>query len=528
MDVAKKRSLEIPLTIDNYETAFAFIEQCLRRNHIKDDKAITETNLLFEAILNNLIEQGYDQNTTLTIKVKKSFGEIYIKLGFEGKSYVPEDTKQDGVSPELKMIQVYNDKISYRYQMGYNSIRVVVKRNYRSSLMHCALGALLAILTYILMITFMSEDQQLAFDNTIISPLIKQFANAMMMVGAPVTLFSLVKNLTDIYIVSEMNSSGKKLQMKTIATSVIAIVLALVTSVFASGLINTHAGYLGTENIITAGIPSFDFISSMVPSSIFEPFQTYMPFPMIIVALLITYAFCSIGKYFDVMQRVIDICYTLFSRMLKVVMFTLPFFFFLSIITSLLEDGFEDLILMARFIAAVLLSLIVIFAFYLIRLLIGGVRIIPFIKHLMPLIWENIKINSAIDAVPFNIRYCAKEYKYDLKRLSEKLPILAQTNLDGNCFLITLVSMLFIFLLGIEISWLHIIAIAILVLFLSLGAPNQPGSMLIGILIITFFLQADDLIVVAIYAEVFFGTLQNIINVIGDIVTVAIEEQKSV
>ena len=76
-------------------------------------------------------------------------------------------------------------------------------------------------------------------------------------------------------------------------------------------------------------------------------------------------------------------------------------------------------------------------------------------------------------------------------------------------------------------SKLQIIGIAVLVLFLSIGAPNQPGSILIGMLIITFYLQANELILIAIYAEVFFGALQNAINVAGDIVTVAIEEQKS-
>ena len=86
--------------------------------------------------------------------------------------------------------------------------------------------------------------------------------------------------------------------------------------------------------------------------------------------------------------------------------------------------------------------------------------------------------------------------------------------------------MLFIFILGADASWLLIAEIAIIILFLSLGAPNQPGSILIGIFIITFLLKADDLISVAIYAEVIFGAIQNIINVTGDIVTVAIEENK--
>ena len=49
---------------------------------------------------------------------------------------------------------------------------------------------------------------------------------------------------------------------------------------------------------------------------------------------------------------------------------------------------------------------------------------------------------------------------------------------------------------------------------------------MIGMLIITFYLKADELISIAIFAEVFFGSIQNIINVLGDIVTVAIDEQK--
>jgi Na+/H+-dicarboxylate symporter len=158
--------------------------------------------------------------------------------------------------------------------------------------------------------------------------------------------------------------------------------------------------------------------------------------------------------------------------------------------------------------------------------MIGGVKIGWFFKRLPPLIWENFKINSAIEAVPFNIRYCSRNYKFDRKRLSAKLPILAQTNQDGNCYLITLISMIFIFLLGIEVSLLQVVGIAVLILFLSVGAPNQPGSVMVGILIISFYLGANDLVSIAIFAEVFFGALQNAINVIGDIVTVAIEEQK--
>ncbi len=525
MEFKKSRSLEITLREENFEKVISYIKPWLAQRHI-NRKAIVETTLLVEALFNHFIEQGYSPDTVLSIKVQRSFGESSIKIGFEGEAYVPVEESGADFSPELKIVEAYNDKISYRYRLGYNSIRIIVKRNYRRSLAYCAIGTVLAILAYIPISLFMTPEQQVEFDSSFISPLIKLFANAMLMVGTPVTLFSLIKNLTDIYIVSEKNSSSRELQTKTIATSIISIFLAFTTSVFIAFILNSRGSYIGVKTAFNGGISFSDFLSSIIPSSIFEPFNTYMPFPIIVVALLITYALCSIGRYFDDIHKIINVCYSLFSRMLNIIMFTLPFFCFLAILTALMPNGFKYLLVICEFVVIVLLSLIVIFIFYVIRLLIGGVKIGPFIKHLPPLIWENIKINSAINAVPFNIRYCVRNYKFNRKSLSEKLPILAETNLDGNCYLIMLISMLFIYALGINVSWMHILGIAILILFLSLGAPNQPGSIVIGVLIIMFFLKADELISIAIYAEVCFGAIQNIINVIGDIVTVAIEECK--
>lgn len=526
MNLSRTRSIEIPLTMDSFETAYTFIEQWLEQNHF-NKKTIIETKLLFEALFCDIIEQGFNQSVTLTIKVQRTFGEYNIKLGFEGKPYVPVEKSKDEISPELRIVHAYHDKIGYRYRSGYNSIRVVVKRNYRSSLLYCMIGVVLAILAYLLINQMMSADKMVEVDKNYIMPMINQFANAMLMVGAPVTFFSLVKNLTDIYIVSEKSSSDRKLQIKTIITSIIAVLLAIGTSFLVMFLLSYRAGYLEGENAFEGGMNVTQFISSLLPSSIFEPFETYLPFPIILVALLTTYAFCSIGEYFDIMQKVVNVCLTFFSKMLNVVMFTLPFFCFLTILSSLLSDGFINLLVMFEFVGVVFVSLVVMAAFYLIRLLIGGVKIIPFVKKFPPLLWENYKINSAIDALPFNIRYCSQKYGFDRKRISAKLPILAQTNQDGNCYLIMLISMIFIFMLGINVSVLQIIGIAVLILFLSIGAPNQPGSILIGMLIITFYLQANELILIAIYAEVFFGALQNAINVVGDIVTVAIEEQRS-
>ena len=526
MSLTKTRSIKIPLKTDSYETAYRFIKQWMKQNRISDS-GVFETTLLFEALFQDMIEQGYGEDTILTIKAQKALCEYIITLGFEGESYLPSMKKdQKSISPELQIVEAYSDKVGYRYRSGYNRVSIVVKRNYNSSLIYCFIAIVLAILVSLPLITFVKPDNLVSLDAKYIHPFIKLFANAMLMIGAPVTFFSLVKNLTNIYIISEKSSSARKLQTKTIVTSFIAVILALFSGPLITDVLYSHQGYFRNVGLFSSGMNATEFINSLIPDNIFEPFETIMPFPIIFLALLLTYALCSTGEYFGAVHRFINISLDVFSKMLTVVMFTLPFFCFLATLSILMIDGLANLMILLELVIIVSLSLIIIAAFYLIRLIIGKVKLKPLFRYLPALIWENFKISSVIDAVPFNIRYCSRKYGYNRARLSEKLPILAQTNLDGNCFLIMLIAMSFIFLLGIEISWLQIISIAILILFLSVGAPNQPGSIMIGMLIITLYLKADQLMVIAIFAEVFFGWLQNTINVFGDIVTVAIEEQK--
>lgn len=526
MEKAKTKTLEIGITRENYEAAHSFIGKNLKKNQINKE-IIAETMLVFEALYQKILDQGFGAETLLTIRVRKSLGELTIKFSFEGKPFIPISEDIHSFSPEDSILQAYKDKTDYSYRSGYNLIRIVVKRNYHVSTLFCAAGILLAILVYVLISIWTDPVTQLHIEIAYVFPLLKLFANAALLIGTPVTFFSLLKNLTDTYIISERSFTGRKLQLKTVATSFISVLLALGASLFITFCITNRVGYL--EGFGDAGsIPSFSsIVLNLLPDNLMKAFEVLSPFPLIIVALMIVYSLCSAGRYFDKIKSGIDACYVLFSKMLHIVMFALPFFCFVAVLYTLLLGGFKEVLVNLEMLLAIIISLVVMIAFYLIRLLIGGVKIGPFVKKILPLLWENLKISSAIDAVPYNIRYCTRNFGMDRKRISEKLAVLAQINLDGNSYLIMLCAAMFIFMLDSSVPPFSILVIAVLVVFLSFGAPNQPGSILIGMLIITLYLQAEGMITVAIFSEVFLGSFQNIINVAGDIVTIAIEEKKA-
>ena len=373
-------SIETGIAIENFAKANAFIEETLSWSNISKEIR-RETLLIFEALFHSLREQGFREDTILKINAQKSLGEININFVFEGEPFVPPGSDPGSFTPEDAILKAYEDKIDYRYQYGYNHIHIAVKRGYQSTL-HFSLSAVAAaIIVYVVLNAFMSTEAQIELGEALVFPIVKVFANAMLMVGAPVTFFSLLKNSTDIHILSEKNADGRSLQRKTVITSVITIILAIEAGFLIAALLNTQLTEFSEANGLDPMPPLPELIETLVPSSIITPFETIMPFPLIFVALVATYAFCSVGKYFDKMKKAVDACYTLFSRMLHVVMAGFPFFCFLALLYLMLGDGVDILLSVLLIIAVSIASLVIPLAFYLLRLLIGGVKLKPFLKQ---------------------------------------------------------------------------------------------------------------------------------------------------
>ena len=149
-------------------------------------------------------------------------------------------------------------------------------------------------------------------------------------------------------------------------------------------------------------------IASLMPSDIFEPFKLFSPYPLILLSLLIIIALRSVDTHFDRLKDAVDACYVLFSKMLNLVMLVLPAFCFLSFLHLLLKGGFVGLIDVLMCWVVALLGAGLVLLLYALRLKLAGIKVIGFIKGILPILKENIMINSAIDAVPLNIRQCSK------------------------------------------------------------------------------------------------------------------------
>ena len=517
-----------PVRIKNksdYEAAQKYILEMLQRKTIPKS-VISETMLVFEALFHEIVEQNENEGVTVTLLGREQLGLISICFTYEGKMFVPGKEAAENFSPENKILQSYADKVDYSYQSGYNKIRITIRRSGIKVMLPSVIAIAAAILVYFILQPLLREETQQQLFSNVVFPLEMLFRNEMMMIGAPVTFLSLMKNLTDTYIVSERNSGVVKIRRRVILSSAIAVGLAAAAAFVLSGIVSERGVSFSAASKMKVDMTFQEFLGSLLPSDIFAPFQMISPFPLIIVSAIFTHALCSVGKHFDKLKNAIDTCYALFSRMLGIIMSALPVFAFLSILDFNLTDGPRSILYLAQLTLAVAVSSIFMIVYYGIRLKMSGTGVVPFTKKLIPLLGENYMINSALDAAPYNIRYCARAFNMDRKRLEVSIPMLAQINLDGNCFFITFIMLTFMLTTNTKFGWANIVLIALLVFYLSLGAPNQPGSCLIGVLIILTYMNATRLIPLAIYCEVAYGNLLNLTNITGDIVTAAEFDRK--
>lgn len=521
---AETNTIEVHARAEDFGTAKEFVAKVLSGARISEE-TVGDIEIIFDALFNSILAQGFGSETILEITEQKKFGAVYVVVEFEGDRFSPQHGDDDADSPEENLLEAFGDKIDYGYQLGCNSITITVKRKTGIWALTNVGSMLLAIVVYAVLANVLDQQAQNVIANDYLYYVGTLFSNAALMISAPVTLFSLLKNAAEAFITERRYSNVRNLRSRVFANSVVSILLAMVMGWILCNYIDVSVLVPGENAAAGLSLTFKDIINDIIPSSIVEPLETIAPLPLIVLSMMCTYALCSVGEHFDMLKRAIDACYALFSRILSLVLGVLPIFSFLAVLYTLLANG--PVVLLSVFLVAIviLLSLCLLFVYYTIWLKVSGVKLTTFFKGLPALIFENNQINGAIDAVPFNVRYCSKVYGINQQRLARDLPVLAQVNRDGNCYLLMMVALMAVLPRGIDkVSILEISVLALLVLFLSLGSPNQPGSILIGTVIIANYLNMTEIWVLGVFLEVFLGRAQNLTNVLGNIAMTAIDD----
>lgn len=491
-----------------------------------NEKLLYEYRLLFEEIALKMIEKARE-DSDLTVEVFYRFGSWRVRLRCPGHAILLAAEDEDDFGG--KILEQFSDRMQQAYSAGTNSVTFAATSTSNNILLFSSISVLAALLASKVLTSVCTPEQIEWIISNIVYPVVLLFTKCMQTVVVPVAFFSLSAFIINLYRTLDQNKRVARLALRYFVSSVCAMGIgALVVIAFnkLGWATNFSAFRVADENFMGQGVG--EVLMNSVPSNIVEPLLSSNPLPMLVVATFVGLAAAKLlGSSGDKTRAAINDVSEFFCCMINIVYNTIPLFAFFAQVFLCLRFGASGLVIIGKLVAVLLLTMVLVSVFDLLRLWVGGISPIWFLRHYSDVLRENLKIASNIDAMPYNKRILLRRTSFKDDYLSEGLYMGALMNMDGNSAVVSAGILFLISGVGMELKFAGIVWIGLIILLLSLGAPNQPGSFLMSTTVLMLYVGvASELFVGALVMEALMCKFYSFLNSAGDIVSILLEDKE--
>ena len=182
------------------DTPFDVMNELARMNpKITESEKIQGALILEETY--TLLKKGMNNpDLSVTVKVKKRFGDIFLELTAKGEAVNPIFPLTEWVDDEadlfsVSVLKVNKDRLGYARRNGANVVTVRIYDGGKKAIYMTMLGIFLGIFLGLAFKMTLPAEILSLFDNDIISPAETMFMHATFMMVPPVIFFPLSKAL---------------------------------------------------------------------------------------------------------------------------------------------------------------------------------------------------------------------------------------------------------------------------------------------------------------------------------------------
>lgn len=489
------------------------------------EQILLDTTLISEELLLLIAEQYSGEELTVSISGHPTAPNI--TYSFPGRRFsINEDESQ--TNPGIAILTQYDDKITFKYQAGVNYITIKTKHSYAFTLLMSVIAVIAAIPVSFVLLHFFGHSDTMVVINNYLLKVEEMFGAAMALLATPITFLSLSLFIAKNYNLFENRSNNNILVKRYMSTSFCAVLIGffafylLIYGIFRD---DSYVVTLGDTDSVREGLNNvFDFFSEMIPESVFSPFSGVSLSSMLFLSVLFGIALGQIGGGGIPVVNISQSLNRLFCQMLSMISNTFPIFVFISCVelnTSI--EGAGVLVEYAFGFASILLGLIIALILYSAILFFNKISPVWFWKQCGPSIITIFKIGSSISAIPYTIRVCRRRLGIPTDFLKFAIPLGANINMDANCITMSILSLGMLYSYDQTISLARLIELTFIIVLLSVGAPNQPGSCIICMTVLTPFIGITQSSISAfIIYDALLGMFLAGFNVIGDMVSTAL------
>jgi Na+/H+-dicarboxylate symporter len=352
------------------------------------------------------------------------------------------------------------------------------------------------------------------------------FLRLIKMIIAPLVFSTLVAGIAHMGDIAALGRVGLRSLVWFIGASLVSLTLGLI-------LVNLLQPGIGlnlpippvtaASGVETAAFNLKDFVTHLVPASIFEAMSSNEILPIVIFSIFFGVALTAVGERGKPIVHGVEALVAVMLQVTNYVMRFAPFAVFTAVASAIAEKGPEILFTFGKFVGSFYLGLALLWA-----LLIGAAFVIvgPRVKHLVRYIRDPVVLAfstaSSEAAYPRTLE-ALERFGVPPRIASFVLPLGYSFNLDGSMMYMTFATIFIAQAYGIDLSLGQEITMLLVLMITSKGMAGVPRASLVVIaatMAMFHIPEAGLLLILAV--DHFLDMGRSATNVVGNAVASAV------
>jgi Na+/H+-dicarboxylate symporter len=310
------------------------------------------------------------------------------------------------------------------------------------------------------------------------------FLRLIKMIIAPLVFSTLVVGIAHMGDIAALGRVGARSLAWFIGASLISLTLGLILVNLLQpgvGLNLPIPPVTAASGVETAGFNLKDFVTHLVPASIFEAMSTNEILPIVIFSIFFGVALTAIGDKGRPIVRGVESLVSVMLQITDYVMRFAPFAVFTAVASAITERGPEILFTFGKFVGSFYLGLVILWS-----LLIGAAFVVigPRTRHLVRYIRDPIVLAfstaSSEAAYPRTLE-ALDRFGVPPRIASFVLPLGYSFNLDGSMMYMTFATIFIAQAYGIDLSVGQMVTMLLVLMITSKGVAGVPRASLVVI-----------------------------------------------
>ena len=352
------------------------------------------------------------------------------------------------------------------------------------------------------------------------------FLRLIKMIIAPLVFSTLVAGIAHMGDIAALGRVGLRSLIWFIGATFVSLSLGLI-------LVNTLQPGIGlslpippataTSGVETAAFNLKDFVTHLVPASIFEAMSTNEILPIVIFSIFFGVALTAVGERGKPIVRGVESLVQVMLQVTNYVMRFAPFAVFTAVASSIAERGPEIIFTFGKFVGSFYIGLAILWA-----ILIGAAFVIvgPRVAHLVRYIRDPVVLAfstaSSEAAYPRTLE-ALDRFGVPPRIASFVLPLGYSFNLDGSMMYMTFASIFIAQAYGIDLSLGQEITMLLVLMITSKGMAGVPRASLVVIAAtLSMFNIPEAGLLLILAVDHFLDMGRSATNVVGNAVASAV------